>query len=193
MQRRTNKASVRTRAPLERAREASARAVRAIVFVNRLFEYECREFDVSLAQYRLLLYLRHGPKRAGELATQASMTRPALSALIAAMEQARLIRRRSVASDRRGVRLELARRGSEALEKLEARFTRVLDDVSENLDRDGLVDALSALCSELNSQVDSRVRPVGFEEVARTSVSGAREIATRTRDVASGSSRAVGR
>jgi DNA-binding MarR family transcriptional regulator len=158
-----------------------------------LFEYECREFDVSLAQYRLLLYLRHGPKRAGELARHASMTRPALSALIAAMEQAKLIRRRSVASDRRGVRLELARRGSEALEKLEARFTRVLDDVAEKLDRNGLIDALGALCGELNSQLESRVRPLGFEAVAGGDITRSRELAPRTREIASGSSRAVGR
>jgi DNA-binding MarR family transcriptional regulator len=163
MQRRTNKVLVRARNPLEKSREAHARAVRAIVFMNRLFEYECRDFEVSLAQYRLLLYLRHGPKRAGELATQASMTRPALSALIAAMEQAKLIKRRTVATDRRGVKLEIARKGIEALEKLETRFTRVLDDVSVDLDRATLVDSLSLLCSQLTHQLEARVRPVAFD------------------------------
>jgi DNA-binding MarR family transcriptional regulator len=164
MQRRTSKVMVRARNPLEKAREAQSRAVRAIVFMNRLFEYECRDFDVSLAQYRLLLYLRHGPKRAGELATQASMTRPALSALIAAMESSKLIKRRTVATDRRGVRLEIARKGVEALEKLETRFTRVLDDVSVELDRETLVDSLSLLCSQLTFQIESRVRPVAFDD-----------------------------
>ena len=83
----------------------TAEAVRAIVFTSRLFEYECRELGISLAQYRLLLYLRHGPKRAGELAAQAAITRPSLSVLLVALEKAGLIRRSDVEGDGRGVRL----------------------------------------------------------------------------------------
>ena len=68
------------------AAELRARSVRGVVFLSRLFEYECRALGISMAQYRMLLYLRHGPRRAGELAEQASITRPALSTLITAME-----------------------------------------------------------------------------------------------------------
>ena len=42
-------------------------AVRAIVFLYREFERVCRNEGISIPQYRLLLFLRHGPKRAGEL------------------------------------------------------------------------------------------------------------------------------
>ncbi|HEY2735596.1 MAG TPA: MarR family transcriptional regulator, partial [Polyangiales bacterium] len=104
--------------------------------MNRIFEYECRDLEVGLAQYRLLLYLRHGPKRAGELATQSSLTRPALSTLIAGMEQDRLIRRNAVQSDRRGVRLEITRKGVETLDRIEERFGRVFDESIVELDRE---------------------------------------------------------
>jgi DNA-binding MarR family transcriptional regulator len=164
MERRLNKESVRPRAMSEKTREARSRAVRAIVFMNRIFEYECRGLDVGLAQYRLLLYLRHGPKRAGELATQSSLTRPALSTLIAGMEQDKLIRRNAVQSDRRGVRLEITRKGIETIERVEERFGRVFDDASAELDRADLVLSLGALCRQLTIDMEKRVRADVFDD-----------------------------
>jgi len=127
--------------------------------MNRLFEYECRELEVSVAQYRVLLYLRHGPRRAGELAAQASITRPTLSNLVAALERKGLIERRSVDADRRGVRLELTEAGLTAIRQVEARFGDVLDEVSAGCDREALLDALEELTRLLNDQLEQRVRP----------------------------------
>src|SRR5690349_24059202 len=94
-------------------------AVRALVFANRVFEYECRELGVSMAQYRMLLYLRHGPKRAGELAVRASITRPSLSTLVSGLERQGFVQRAVVDGDRRGVRLELTREGLRAIDRVE--------------------------------------------------------------------------
>jgi DNA-binding MarR family transcriptional regulator len=132
--------------------------------MNRLFEYETRSLDIGLAQYRLLLYLRYGPKRAGELATHASVTRPALSTLIAGMEENKLIRRMSVQADKRGVKLEITRRGLDVLDRTEERFGRVFDEVVEEVDRESLVESLGALCKQLTIDIESRVRPDGFEQ-----------------------------
>jgi DNA-binding MarR family transcriptional regulator len=151
----------------ERTREARGRAIRAIVFMNRLFEYETRSLDIGLAQYRLLLYLRYGPKRAGELATHASVTRPALSTLIAGMEENKLIRRMSVQADKRGVKLEITRRGLDVLERTEERFGRVFDEAAAHVDRDTLIDVLGALCKQLTIDIESRVRPDGFDPNTR--------------------------
>jgi DNA-binding MarR family transcriptional regulator len=165
MPRRSNKEPVRSTPPTpDRAREARARAVRAIVFMNRIFEYECRGLDVGLAQYRLLLYLRHGPKRAGELATQSSLTRPALSTLIAGMEQDRLIRRGAVQTDRRGVRLEITRKGLETIERVEERFGKVFDDAIVELDRAELVQQLASLCRQLTVDMEKRIRADVFDD-----------------------------
>jgi len=143
----------------ERAQRRRALAVRAFVFMSRLFEYECRELEISMAQYRMLLYLRHGPRRAGELAARASITRPSLSTLIAAMEKQGVIRRDSVDDDRRGVRLELTRKGLQAIERIEARFGEIFDDASKDCDRARLLDALEELTRSLNDQIEARVRP----------------------------------
>jgi DNA-binding MarR family transcriptional regulator len=126
--------------------------------MNRLFEYECRDLGVSLAQYRLLLYLRHGPKRAGELAAQAAITRPSLSVLLVAVEKAGLIRRHEVEGDARGVRVALTRKGLSAIARVEQRFARVLDDVADHADRERLVSVLSELARGLTKQVERRVR-----------------------------------
>lgn len=135
--------------------------------MNRLFEYETRSLDVGLAQYRLLLYLRYGPKRAGELATHASVTRPALSTLIAGMEENKLIRRSSVQADKRGVKLEITKRGLDVLDKTEERFGRVFEEAAHGLDREGLIDVLGALCKQLTIDIESRVRPDGFDKDTR--------------------------
>jgi DNA-binding MarR family transcriptional regulator len=158
----------RTARTPERARESRGRAIRAIVFMNRLFEYETRSLDIGLAQYRLLLYLRYGPKRAGELATHASVTRPALSTLIAGMEEARLIRRSSVDGDRRGVRLEITRKGLDTIEQAEERFGLVFDEMAASLDREGLVQSLEALCKQLTLELEARVRPDPFDAKAKS-------------------------
>ena len=125
----------------------------------RLFEYECRELGVSMAQYRMLLYLRHGPKRAGELAAQASITRPSLSTLIAALDKQGLVQRTSVNADRRGVRLELTKKGLATIARVEERFGEIFDDASVNCERGRLLDALEELTAELNEQIEARVRP----------------------------------
>jgi DNA-binding MarR family transcriptional regulator len=139
-------------------RKRRSLAVRAFVFMSRLFEYECRDLDVSLAQYRLLLYLRHGPKRAGELAAQASITRPSLSTLISTLERKGLTRRIAVDADKRGVGLELTPRGLRAIDEAEARFGEILDDATRDCDRTLLLDALAELAIVLSAQLESRVR-----------------------------------
>jgi DNA-binding MarR family transcriptional regulator len=133
-------------------------SVRAIVFMSRLFEYECRELGVSLAQYRLLLYLRHTKKRAGELAAQAAITRPSLSVLLVALEKAGLIRRSEVDGDGRGVQLELTRKGLTTIERMEKRFAEVLESAASEADKPRLYAALSELAIDLTDQVEARVR-----------------------------------
>ena len=59
--------------------EQSQLAVRAVVAIYREFEQIARRSDISLAQYRLLLYLRNGPKRAGAIAAAAALAKPTVS------------------------------------------------------------------------------------------------------------------
>lgn len=132
--------------------------MRAFVFMNRLFEYECSEAGLSLVQYRMLLYLRHGPKRAGELANQASITRPSLSGIVSTLEKQKLLHRTTVHADRRGVRLELTRAGTEAIERIESRCGEVLDSVAADCDTDALMSSLDELATAMSDQIEARVR-----------------------------------
>jgi DNA-binding MarR family transcriptional regulator len=84
------------------------------------------------------------------------------------MEEARLIRRSTVADDRRGVRLEITRKGLDTIERAEERFGRVFDEMAASLDREGLVDSLEALCKQLTLELDTRVRPDAFDPKAKS-------------------------
>ena len=106
----------------------STGAVRAIVFLYREFERVCRDEGISIPQYRLLLFLRHGPKRAGELAARAAIQRPTLTSLVDGLEKDGRLRRIQVEADRRGVRLELTEDGDKALRSVEARLSDLIEE-----------------------------------------------------------------
>ena len=102
-------------------------AVRAVAILSRHFERQCLEIGLSLPQYRLLLFVRRGPQRAAELAAQAAVRRPTLTALVDGLEKEGLLVRRAVEGDRRGIRLELTPKGSEMLERAELHLCDLLE------------------------------------------------------------------
>ena len=53
--------------------KAEVISVRAIVALYREFENVARRADLSLAQYRMLLYLGRGPQRAGVIAAASAL------------------------------------------------------------------------------------------------------------------------
>jgi DNA-binding MarR family transcriptional regulator len=81
-----------------------------------------------------------------------------MSALIAGLERQDLIARTAVDADRRGVRLELTRKGLSTIARVEQRFSSILDDASRGCDRERLFGALEELARELNTQVAARAR-----------------------------------
>ena len=61
--------------------------VRLVVSLYREFEQVARRGDLSMAQYRTLLYLLGGSRRAGELAAANAVTKPTVSAMITGLRQ----------------------------------------------------------------------------------------------------------
>ena len=61
--------------------------VRLVVSLYREFEQVARKGDLSMAQYRTLLYLLGGSRRAGELAAANAVTKPTVSAMINGLRQ----------------------------------------------------------------------------------------------------------
>jgi len=119
------------------------RAVRAVAILSRHFERTCAETGLSLPQYRLLLWVRHGPTRAAELADRAAVRRPTLTALVDGLENEGLLSRAAVEGDRRGIRLAVTERGIQALASTEARLGKLLSDFAEGEHRDAILEHLS--------------------------------------------------
>jgi DNA-binding MarR family transcriptional regulator len=134
------------------------RGLRAIVLLHRAFEQGARKVGVSIPQYRLLLFLRHGPRRAGELAASAAVKRPTLTALVAGMEKERWIRRVEVEADRRGVALELTPKGRDVIAALETRLGGMVDLLSKGGDRDRLLGGLEEMADIVAEEVKARIR-----------------------------------
>ena len=61
--------------------------VRLVVSLYREFEQVARRGDMSMAQYRTLLYLLGGSRRAGELAAANAVTKPTVSSMINGLRQ----------------------------------------------------------------------------------------------------------
>jgi DNA-binding MarR family transcriptional regulator len=138
-------------------RRATA-AVRSIVFLYREFERVCRDEGISIPQYRLLLYLRHGPKRAGELAARAAIQRPTLTSLVDGLEKDGRLRRVQVEADRRGVRLELSDTGMRDMRAIEAKLSELIEGLVEGDDADEILKAFTKMARILDGEVEKRLQ-----------------------------------
>lgn len=128
-------------------------AVRMLARLTRVVEQACQAVGLSLPQYRLLLFVARRPQRAGEVATKAAVSRPALTGLVDGLEKKGLLSRKAVAGDRRGISLELTEEGILALARAEEYLTGQLAQLEERAGAPGLVDALAAM-SEGFEQAD---------------------------------------
>jgi DNA-binding MarR family transcriptional regulator len=93
--------------------------IRLLARLARVAEQTCQSTGISLPQYRLLVSAAEGPQRASELANAVGVSRPTLTSLVDGLEQAGLVRRVPVATDRRGIQLELSAAGREAIYRAE--------------------------------------------------------------------------
>lgn len=129
-----------------------ARAVRTVAIVSRVFEQVCRQVGVSLPQYRLLLFLRHGPKRAGELAARAAIKRPTLTAIVAGLEKEGRLTRIADEVDGRGVRIEITPQGRAALGEAEEQLGEVIRILCDLGDYESLLGTLDDLASIVDAE-----------------------------------------
>jgi DNA-binding MarR family transcriptional regulator len=124
----------------------------------REFERACRDEGISIPQYRLLLFLRHGPKRAGELAARAAIQRPTLTSLVDGLEKDGRLRRVQVEADRRGIRLELTDTGMQHMQRVEGQLAELLERLCEGEDSDEILDAFTKLARVLDGEVEKRLQ-----------------------------------
>ncbi len=129
-----------------------SRAVRTVAIVSRVFEQVCREAQISLPQYRLLLFLRHGPKRAGELAARAAIKRPTLTAIVAGLEKEGRLTRIADEIDGRGVRIEITAQGMATVKEAETQLGEVVQQLCGLGDYERLLGALDDLATIVDAE-----------------------------------------
>jgi DNA-binding MarR family transcriptional regulator len=111
--------------------------IRLLARLARVAEQTCQSTGISLPQYRLLVSAAEGPQRASELAAAVGVSRPTLTSLVDGLEQAGLVRRVPVATDRRGIQLELTQAGRDAMFRAERalsiRLTTLMNGEPQNV------------------------------------------------------------
>jgi DNA-binding MarR family transcriptional regulator len=94
-----------------------------------------------------------GPLRLGELAARIGTTDPTATRTVDALELAKLVRRRTAAGDRRGVRVEATAKGTTAIRELELRRIDLLRRLLGDAPADE-VERTAALLEQLTSRLE---------------------------------------
>ncbi|HXN60383.1 MAG TPA: MarR family winged helix-turn-helix transcriptional regulator [Acidimicrobiales bacterium] len=116
-----------------------AHGVRLVVSLYREFEQVARRGDLSLAQYRTLLYLLGGSRRAGELAAANAVTKPTVSAMINGLRQQGWVADAvDETGDGRVTRIELTGAGRARLARFEAELADRMEELLPGVDREEL-------------------------------------------------------
>ena len=98
--------------------------VRSLVRLSRVAQWECERTGITLPQYRALLNVSLGTRRASELADFAAVSRPAVTALVNGLVELGLLRRKAVPADGRGVPLVATAKGRRAVGRAERALER---------------------------------------------------------------------
>ena len=131
--------------------------IRLLARLARVAEQTCQATGISLPQYRLLVSAAHGPQRASELANAVGVSRPTLTSLVDGLEQAGLVRRAPVASDRRGIQLELTEQGRAAIARAEGALSQRLLTLI-NGDANNVVPLVRGVVTDMRAALDREGR-----------------------------------
>ena len=135
-----------------------ARAARSMAFLARIFEQVSLDAGISLPQYRLLVFLRDGPKRAGELAARAAIKRPTLTALVDALEKEQRLQRVADEQDGRGVRIEMTEKGHSDLRGVEGALASVVQEVCVLGEYEETLSTIDRLSERLDVEFEKRMK-----------------------------------
>jgi DNA-binding MarR family transcriptional regulator len=122
--------------------------VRLVVSLYREFEQVARRGDLSMAQYRTLLYLLGGSRRAGELAAANAVTKPTVSAMITGLRQQGWVADAvDETGDGRVTRVELTPAGRARLARFERELADRMEELVPGVDRAGMRSFLRELAA----------------------------------------------
>ena len=130
--------------------------VRAVATISREFDKLCRDAPISITQYRFMLYLKDGPRRAGEVAATSLVTKATISGHIAILREKGWITAEMDTLDRRVTRLVLTDSGRVAMEAFENRLLDCLKSLIRPDDRERLLNDLARLYEALSATRETR-------------------------------------
>ena len=132
--------------------------VRLVVSLYREFEQVARQGDLSMAQYRTLLYLLGGSRRAGELAAANAVTKPTVSAMINGLRQQGWVADAAdETGDGRVTRVELTAAGRARLERFEGELALRMEQLLPGTDRTQVRQFFGALQAAHRSTREERL------------------------------------
>jgi DNA-binding MarR family transcriptional regulator len=137
-----------------------ALAIRSIVSLYREFEQVARRADISLGQYRTLLYLRTGPKNAGSIAAAGEIKKPTVSALLNSLRDKGWIETAADPADARVTQVVLTETGKARMDAFERELAARIDPLLAGLDSTELYAALAAAAAGLRLSSEERQREV---------------------------------
>ncbi len=109
--------------------------VRLVVSLYREFEQVARRSDLSMTQYRTLLYLMGGSLRAGELAAANAVTKPTVSAMIAGLREHGWVEEAVDPADGRVTKILLTKSGRDRVRRFESALADRLESLLPGANR----------------------------------------------------------
>ena len=89
--------------------------LRTVLYLHHRLERASRTSEMSISQYRMLYFLKRGPRRAAELAIESSIRKPSITSLITTLESREWITRAEDPDDRRALSIEITPAGTQAM------------------------------------------------------------------------------
>jgi DNA-binding MarR family transcriptional regulator len=135
-------------------------SIRAIVAFYREFERVTREGDISLGQYRTMLYLKGGAKRAGAIAAAGAVKKPTVSAMLNNLREKGWIRDEADPEDGRAVAVALTPAGRARIEAFEKFLAAHMARIVPEPDLTVLREALAAAYLDLGTSQEERLKDI---------------------------------
>jgi len=134
--------------------------VRAIIVFYREFERVTREADISIGQYRTMLFLKGGAKRAGAIAAAGAVKKPTVSAMLANLRDKGWITDEADPDDARALSVALTPSGRARIDALEDELAERLAAIVPQGEMAALIDALSSAYLTLRSTQADRLKDI---------------------------------
>jgi len=140
--------------------DTSHLGVRAIIVLYREFERVTRDADISIGQYRTLLYLKGGAKRAGEIAAAGAVKKPTVSSMLSNLRDKGWIVDEADPADGRAISVALTETGRARIEALEEALAGRMSAIIPADELADLISALSAAYLSLRNTQEERRKDI---------------------------------